>query len=109
LSLLAMGKRWRRATLRFAREETAMLGWLERIRAAASGNYQLAVELVRCQKLVRGYGETHERGMANFTWIMAALETHPGLGAAKLRDLRKAAEADDKAEALGRALASLPD
>jgi indolepyruvate ferredoxin oxidoreductase beta subunit len=108
LSTIAKGKRWRRSTLRYKREEEAILSWLDRIRTTARVDYQLAVEIVRCQKLVRGYGETHERGMESFTRLMAALDAIPGLKSATLQGLRKFAEADEKGEALGKALAALP-
>ncbi len=108
LSIIAQGKRWRRLTLRYRREEAAILDWLARIQSTARKDYQLAVEIVRCQKLIRGYGETHERGTDSFTRLLAALDANPGLKSATLRGLRKSAEADEKGEALGKALAALP-
>jgi len=107
LSLLANGRHWRRSTLRFQREDAAIGAWLDRVRQLAATDYAAAVELVRCQKLVRGYGETHERGSRNFAKIMAALDLSAGSSglAARIRRLREAALADDKGTKLAEVLA----
>jgi indolepyruvate ferredoxin oxidoreductase beta subunit len=106
LSLLATGRRWRRSTLRFQHENAAIEAWLERVRVLAGTDYAAAVELVRCQKLIRGYGETNERGARNFARIMAAVEGASGAGlAARIKRLRDAALADEKGEKLAEVLA----
>lgn len=107
LSMLAQGRRWRRSTPRFQRENAAIEGWLARVRECAAADYPAAVELLRCQKLVRGYGDTHERGSGNFARIMSAYDGRkgtPGL-APLLRRLREAALADEKGEKLAEVLA----
>jgi indolepyruvate ferredoxin oxidoreductase beta subunit len=110
LSLLANGRRWRRSTLRFQREDAAIAAWLERVRQLAASDYAAAVELVRCQKLIRGYGETHERGARNFALIVAALDAgiHGAGMAARIRRLREAALADEKGTRLTEVLAEVP-
>ena len=106
LSVLATGRRWRRSTLRFQREDAAIEAWLKRVRELAASDYAAAVELVRCQKLIRGYGETHERGARNFGLIVAALDGASGAGlAARIRRLREAALADEKGAKLAEVLA----
>lgn len=106
LSLLASGRRWRRSTLRFLREDAAIAQWLEQVRQLATTDYAAAVELVRCQKLIRGYGETHERGARNFERIMAAIDGNGGAGlAVRIKRLREAALADEKGEKLAEVLA----
>lgn len=106
LSLLATGRRWRRSSLRFSHENAAIEAWLERVRQLAASDYAAAVELVRCQKLIRGYGETNERGARNFARIMAAVEGASGAGlAARIKRLRDAALADEKGEKLAKVLA----
>ena len=108
LSLLASGRRWRRSTLRFRREDAAIRQWLDRVLGLATTDYAAAVELVRCQKLIRGYGETHERGARNFARIMAALDRTAGRSMAPtIRRLRDAALADEQGTALDKALAEL--
>jgi len=60
------------------------------------------------QQLVKGYGETHERGAANFDAILAdAHAWRQRAGAAdRVRALRIAALADDQGIALSEALAA---
>jgi len=109
LYALAGLRRWRRSTLRF-REEDARIGqWLERIGELAPRNFALAVELARAQRLIKGYGETHERGWGNFLALCAELETLATRsdGAQLLARLQTAALADEEGVALARELAAL--
>jgi len=89
-------KRWRRATTRYAAENTAIEAWLVRITATAALNPELAVEVAQCQRLVKGYSDTHERGVRNFETVMAAVQkAGTTLAPATLRELREAALADE--------------
>ncbi len=74
----------------------------------ARQNYALAVEIADCQQLVKGYGETHERGTANFDAILAQVQAcrQREDAAARVRSLRIAALADDQGIALAKALAA---
>jgi indolepyruvate ferredoxin oxidoreductase beta subunit len=67
------------------------------------------VELARAQRLVKGYGETHERGLRNFNVLLEQLETLAARsdGAALLARLQAAALADEEGEALERELAAI--
>lgn len=105
---LAGLRRWRRKTLRYAEEQSRIERWLGIIARAAPENYSSAVEIAECQQLVKGYGETHERGCANFDAILAdSADPRPGTGAAeRIRRLRIAALADDEGIALSKALAA---
>lgn len=71
LRSLAGMRRWRRITLRYREENQAMEEWLQAISRSAGTNPALALELANCQRLVRGYGDTHERGMVSFRQILA--------------------------------------
>lgn len=109
LYTLSAGRLLRRTTLRYQRESAAIESWLARIAATASGDYALAVEIAVCQKLIKGYGDTHARGAANFAKLMQACDRRksaPGF-AVTLRALRNAALADDSGAALEKALADL--
>ncbi|ODS96394.1 MAG: indolepyruvate oxidoreductase subunit B [Lautropia sp. SCN 69-89] len=98
-------KRWRRSTLRFAIEQAHIEQWLRRIEEAAAVSPELATEIVRCQRLVKGYGDTHERGLRNYETLMAALRHGgPEVTPAILRELRDAALADERGEMLQAAL-----
>jgi len=98
----------RPGSLRFARETQAMAAWLEAVRSLAQRDYALACEVARCQTLIKGYGDTHERGSRNFASIMALLPKLQGdQAAAQVSQLRKAALADDSGQALVRELSAL--
>ena len=56
----------------------------------------LAVEVAQCQRLVKGYSDTHERGVRNYETVMAAVQRAGArLAPATLRELRDAALADE--------------
>jgi indolepyruvate ferredoxin oxidoreductase beta subunit len=109
LYLVAGLKRWRRGTLRFAVENARIEQWLARIEATAKFNPQLALEIAQCQRLVKGYGDTHERGWANFAILMAAADQAGAtMAPATLRELREAALADEHGDKLRALLARQP-
>ncbi len=107
LFIVARMGRFRRSSLRFEREMAAIDAWLSTAAEAAAKNYDLAVELVVCQRLVKGYGGTHERGMRNFETLMAAYRrlVEDRDAAAKMKHLRQAALSDEEGAALARELA----
>lgn len=93
LSFLASLRRWRRSTLRYADQQLLITSWLELARAAAATDVEAAVEIIRCQRLIKGYGETYDNGLATFNRVVAAyreMKDAPGT-AAKIRNLREAA------------------
>jgi indolepyruvate ferredoxin oxidoreductase beta subunit len=69
-------------------------------------NYDFAVEVAECRNLVKGYGETHARGLARFETIMAELPRLAGSpnAARELEGLRKAATTDETGAALAEAV-----
>ncbi|MGH8201988.1 MAG: indolepyruvate oxidoreductase subunit beta family protein [Steroidobacteraceae bacterium] len=102
-------KRWRRGTHRYVMENARIEDWLARIGGLAAAHSRLAVELARAQRLIKGYGETHERGWRNYSALLgrlADLAVRPD-GAALLARLHEAALADEEGEALRRELAAL--
>jgi len=106
LRTVAGMKRWRRSTSRYAAENAAIEDWLARIAATAATHSELAVEVAQCQRLVKGYSDTHERGVRNFETVMAALKkAGPALAPATLRELREAALADEHGSQLAATLA----
>jgi indolepyruvate ferredoxin oxidoreductase beta subunit len=109
LWLLAHGARWRRQTPRYAREQAAIDGWLAQLRAVAPDDPALAVELARCQQLVRGYGDTHARGESAYQRIVerAAALAGEADAAATVARLREAALADEQGTHLGEVLVTL--
>jgi len=106
LTLVAAMRRWRRSTLRYAEENRRIEAWLHRIVAIAERDPALALEVAECQRLVKGYSDTHERGVRNYDAVMAALlRAGNALAPATLRDLRDAALADEHGDQLQAALA----
>ena len=105
---LAGLRRWRRKTLRYSMEQAQIGRWLDFIEHVAPKNPALAVEIAACQQLVKGYGETHERGSANFDAILGSIggRLENADAALRVRALRAAALADDQGIALSKALAA---
>ncbi|NLP60580.1 indolepyruvate oxidoreductase subunit beta family protein [Paraburkholderia sacchari] len=96
----------RRRTLRYELETARIEAWLQQIVQSAQHNPALAVEVAQCQRLVKGYSDTHARGLANYQTLMGAV-VHAGarLAPATLRELRDAALADEHGHKLRAALA----
>jgi indolepyruvate ferredoxin oxidoreductase beta subunit len=111
LYLLAGMRRWRRSTLRYRVEQRRIVDWLKRIESMASapGGYHVAVEIAECQRLVKGYSDTHQRGLANFHTVIEAAERMQGRPdlADVIRLLRNAALADEQGVKLASVLSDL--
>ena len=109
LYVLAGLRRWRRGTLRFRVENRRIEAWLADIEQLAPTRYALAVELARAQRLIKGYGDTHERGWRNFCALREQLEVLAARtdGAEQLARLQEAALADEEGSALERELSAL--
>ncbi|CAM3357129.1 indolepyruvate oxidoreductase subunit beta family protein [Paracidovorax anthurii] len=96
LYLLARWRWGRRLTLRYALEDARIETWLQRVRTLAAIDPALALEAARCQRLVKGYSDTHARGLRNYETLMAVVDRHaPSLAPSTLRELRDAALADE--------------
>ena len=96
LRAVAAMKRFRRSTLRYAEENRRIQAWLQCIAVTAERNPALALEVAHCQRLVKGYSDTHERGLRNYDTVMDALQRAGGaIEPATLRELREAALADE--------------
>ena len=106
---IALLRPWRRGTLRYRLEQDRIMGWLASALNASRSDANLAVEIIRCQRLVKGYGDTHARGLHNFATIMRSL---PDIlqrphSSAIVQALREAALKDDEGRALARAIVDL--
>jgi indolepyruvate ferredoxin oxidoreductase beta subunit len=99
----------RRRSLRFGLEQARIDSWLTLVREHAATNYDLACEIVECQQVVKGYGETHARGLHNFNEIMRVLpEVSTRSDAAQqVALLRKAALADEHGKQLATMITGL--
>ncbi|MDB5566683.1 MAG: putative indolepyruvate oxidoreductase subunit [Tardiphaga sp.] len=109
LYLLAGLRRFRRGTLRYARETAHLERWLAFARHCVAIDYAFAVEVLNCRRLVKGYSDTHARGQSKFDRVIAAaglIVGRPG-SVLWLQNLKTAALADEKGDALEGALRTL--
>ena len=111
LYLVAGMRRWRRGTLRYQVEEARISDWLSRVQKMAvnSRGYYVALEIAECQRLVKGYSDTHERGLKNYQLLMRVVDDAPQRAdlADVLKRLRNAALADDEGNRLAATFAEL--
>lgn len=103
-------RRWRRGSRRHAHEMAHLQAWLQQVQQAlAGGDAALAVELLRCRRLVKGYSDTHARGSSRFDQLMGAARRLSGRpqAAPRLAQLREAALRDAEGQALRQALQAM--
>jgi indolepyruvate ferredoxin oxidoreductase beta subunit len=96
-------------TYRYGEEQALIERWLALVSDAARRDPLLAREVADCARLIKGYGETHRRGKANFLAIADALVENPPTSDASeqakaIRKAREAALADPEGKALGQTL-----
>lgn len=106
LYLVAGMRGWRRRSLRHQVEHARIDTWLAQVQDCAAQDRELAIAVAQCQRLVKGYSDTHVRGVRHFETVMAALpqvRRQPSPAAA-LRSLCEAALADEGGQALRQAL-----
>src|SRR5690606_3409802 len=105
MRMLARLRPLRRRSSRFAREIALVDRWDAALRDALARDAGLALDVAPPARLIQGYGDTHARGMASFTRILAGLvEPAAGDPAGRARAIRAAATAA-LADPAGRALA----
>lgn len=102
LNMIASLRFLRRRSYRYGIEQDRIDGWLGLTAGAAPHDYDLACAIAGLQRLIKGYGDTHARGLANYQEIVAALdrvrrEADP---AATLTRLRDSALRDEEGAAL---------
>jgi len=103
---LAWLRPWRPMSYRYGEEQRLIERWLGLVAEAAERDTALALQIAECARLIKGYGETHRRGKANFLAIADALIENPATAspaeqAAAIRKAREAALADPEGKALG--------
>jgi indolepyruvate ferredoxin oxidoreductase beta subunit len=114
LRFLASLRWWRPRSFRYAEEQAEIERWLASIGAAWPLNVDLAREIAELARLIKGYGDTYKRGLANYRRIVAEL-VEPALAGrlpAKVAvdavaNARVAALADPEGDALSRSLAAV--
>ena len=112
LYLLGGLKRYRRRTHRHAVEQAHQGRWLSQALTASAKDPALATQILRCRRLVKGYSDTHARGISKFDRVLelaARVSSRPD-AADWVRRLREAALAEEGSQELdhvARAIESL--
>jgi indolepyruvate ferredoxin oxidoreductase, beta subunit len=97
LRFLAAFRRWRPRSARYAHEQALIENWLGAIVAALRDDRALALEIALAARLIKGYGDTHERGQASFDRVLSVAANGSiaaPVRAAAVRAAREAALAD---------------
>ncbi len=100
---------WRRKTHRHALEQDHLDKWTARAHGYLPDRYDMAVEILRCRRLIKGYSDTHTRGLSKFDRVLDGARLVDGRedGAEWIARLRDAALQDEKGEALNGALKTI--
>jgi indolepyruvate ferredoxin oxidoreductase beta subunit len=106
LYVLGGMKGWRLKTHRHAVEMAHLERWLDTALAHLPDRYGMAVEIIRCRRLIKGYSDTHTRGLSKFDRVLegAALVAARDDGPEWVARLREAALQDEEGKALDGAL-----
>lgn len=109
LYLLAGLRGYRTKTLRHEIERKHREEWITKFMSFLPEQYDLAVEIVKCRRLIKGYSDTHVRGLSKFDRVIngAKLVTGREDAAKWIERLREAALLDEKGEALDGALKTI--
>jgi indolepyruvate ferredoxin oxidoreductase beta subunit len=99
---------------RYQEEQAQIESWLVLIVESARLSAAVALEIVECAQLIKGYGDTYARGSGNYRTIVdrvirPVLAGHipPGRGADAIASARTAALVDPDGESLSQCLAEL--
>ena len=111
---LARLKRFRPRGHRYAQEQAAIEAWLALIVEAAQLSADVAIEVAECARLIKGYGDTWQRGSANYRTIEAQV-IRPALAgriarnqaADAIASARTAALVDPEGDGLAKCLAEI--
>lgn len=114
LRFLASLRWWRPHTFRFIEEQAEIERWLKSIRAAQALGPDLAREVAELARLIKGYGDTFKRGLANYRHIETEIiapalagKMAPKMAADAVANARVAALADPDGDTLVKTLASI--
>ncbi|TPL75751.1 indolepyruvate oxidoreductase subunit beta family protein [Mesorhizobium sp. B2-3-15] len=99
-------RRWRRRLLRHKVETAHLDQWYTLALGYVPADYALAVEILNCRRLIKGYSDTHVRAHSKFDRVLSALDLLEGRDDAAdwIRRLREAALKDEKGDMLDGAL-----
>ena len=109
LYLLAGMRVLRRRSLRHSVEVAHRDAWLGYAMETLGHNYELAVEVLKCRRLIKGYSDTHARGLSKFDRVIATIRAIEQRGDAAdwARRLREAAIRDAGQDGLDGVIATI--
>ena len=109
LSALSALRPLRRSGMRYETEQARIESWLRMIGDEAPRDYALACAIASLQRLIKGYSDTHARGLSSFRAIIDALDAAKATPspAQTLVRLRDAALRDEEGAALRAELSKL--
>ncbi|HEY0279606.1 MAG TPA: indolepyruvate oxidoreductase subunit beta family protein [Solirubrobacterales bacterium] len=109
LTILARTRPLRPRSVRFVREQEEIDRWMNRALVVAPTDQALAIEIVKLQHVLKGYGSTYEHGGESFALLMKAADTLEGTADAgpRLAELHDAALADESGDKLQEELADV--
>lgn len=89
-------------SLRFNLEQVRIDEWIAEVNKVIEIDYQLALEVIECSNVIKGYGATRNNGWANFLVLMEEVAQHKDEAGSHTRiaELRNAALADENGEKL---------
>ena len=102
-------RRWRRKLLRHEREIEHLTNWMGRAKDHIEDDYDTAVAILKARRLIKGYSDTHARGLSKFDKVVRGIELVRGRpDSAEWADrLIAAALSDVKSDALDGALETI--
>lgn len=114
LKIEASLRRWRRFSVRYARERVWVERWLHMIDRSLTKQPRAASEIVQTATMVQGYGDAYRQGLADWHAIIDGLAKPTFDGVLPLTDLagavaaaRAAAKPDPRQTALKRTIAEI--
>ncbi len=109
LYLMAWLRRWRRYLLRHETEWRHIEAWMDLARDRLQDDYDFAVATLRTRRLIKGYSDTHARGLSKYDKVLSGSRLVAGRGDAAqwVGRLIDAALADPKGEQLDGALQTI--
>ena len=112
--MLAKLRRWRPYGHRYSQEQAQIEDWLGLIAKAARLSLEFGLEVAECAGLIKGYSDTHARGLGNYRLIEERLIGPAPAGqipspraADAIASARTAALLDPEGEGLAQCLAEI--
>lgn len=108
LKAIAGMRRFRRSSFRYNRQEKLIASWLDHVGVAIASGNEAALPIAKAIEIVKGYGDTYERGLSRYELIMQSIGTENSADMAdKVTRLHNAALADEAGKLFAETLAEV--